>query len=332
MGLNLILAVATFAAVVNTATAANGTIDFALMGVQKAGTTFLSKQVLAKHPMVYLNTKEIHFWDHCQPLPDACSHNWTQLLDDGIAAHKKSFLTAPVPQNCSLDKWVASLHSHPKDRLWGDKTPIYVSMPYIAHQISVTAPNIKLMVTLRNPVDRAYSGFEMDQQHTRNRIEKAHGKKGLVKGAWYDAAIPSAKAFAKILKRLESTNKHTCTSEYLELYEFLYRGMYADQLQYWLQLFPPEQLLIMESEYLWKTQDYSQVDKFLSLTPSLEKLEGNKLEHIENGKGWANNHKSSPMTNASRAILEEVYKPANKRLCKLLKAHGYECPSWASSE
>jgi len=70
----------------------------------------------------------------------------------------------------------------------------------IAHQISVTAPNIKLMVTLRNPVDRAYSGFEMDQQHTRNRIENAHGKKALVKGAWYDAAIPSAKAFAKILK------------------------------------------------------------------------------------------------------------------------------------
>jgi len=137
MGLNLILAVATFAAVVNTATAANGTIDFALMGVQKAGTTFLSKQVLAKHPMVYLNTKEIHFWDHCQPLPDACSHNWTQLLDDGIAAHKKSFLTAPVPQNCSLDKWVASLHSHPKDRLWGDKTPIYVSMPYVRCRTSV---------------------------------------------------------------------------------------------------------------------------------------------------------------------------------------------------
>lgn len=101
------------------------------------------------------------------------------------------------------------------------------------------------------------------------------------------------------MQRLESTNKHTCTSEYLELYEFLYRGMYADQLQYWLQLyvmslfecgilmscvqnavnaccghcrFPPEQLLIMESEYLWKTQDYSQVDKFLSLTPSLEKV------------------------------------------------------------
>jgi len=111
--------------------AKHATIDFAIIGVEKAGTTFFAVEVLRKHPMINLNRHELHFWDHCQRVADPCEHNWTQLLKHGIAEHDTAIASMPLNPECTMKKWVKLLGAHPSDRIWGDKTPRYIAQPQV---------------------------------------------------------------------------------------------------------------------------------------------------------------------------------------------------------
>ena len=206
------------------ATGSKNTMDFAIIGVQKAGTTYL-KSILIKHPMINLNKRELHFWDNCQPRLQPCDHNWTQLLRNGIADHNSTLASSTAPANCTMDKWVQLLSSHPTDKLWGDKTPRYVAQPQVcvtrmagcwrleplckhdsacscscscscsralyfqlANQMISAAPDLKVIVILRNPVDRAWSGFRMDRS-----LAKRASKKGL--STWYSSSKSESSQF-----------------------------------------------------------------------------------------------------------------------------------------
>ena len=48
-------------------------------------------------------------------------------------------------------------------------TPWYVRRPWTARRIKNIFPNIKLIVVLRNPVDRTYSHYHLSKQSNENR-------------------------------------------------------------------------------------------------------------------------------------------------------------------
>jgi LPS sulfotransferase NodH len=108
--------------------------DFLIIGAQKAGTTALGWN-LSRHPDVYMAraidpTHEVHFFDT----------NWHRGLD-----------------------WYRKCFTRP-DKLQGEKTPTYLPFPHCHTRMAAVVPNAKLVISLRNPVDRAYSAWNFFNQ------------------------------------------------------------------------------------------------------------------------------------------------------------------------
>lgn len=103
--------------------------NFLIIGAQKCGTTALAYS-LRKHPEVFLpKAKEAH-------------HFGTVAGDSvGGIAYREFF-----------KDWRGEPHI-------GEATPNYLTLPNAAQQIHTVLPNVRLVVSLRNPVDRAYSAY-----------------------------------------------------------------------------------------------------------------------------------------------------------------------------
>jgi hypothetical protein len=110
-----------------------GAPDFVGIGVQKAGTTWWY-QLICRHPGVSARAtlpKERHFF-----APFA-----TRAFTDGdIDTYQRWF-------------------PHRKDTITGEWTPDYMCQPWVAPLMAAAAPRVRLLVLLRDPVERFRSRF-----------------------------------------------------------------------------------------------------------------------------------------------------------------------------
>jgi hypothetical protein len=106
---------------------------FIIAGAMRSGTTSLNAY-LREHPEVAVSTpKEVHFFD--------------QNFDKGL-------------------DWYGEHFSHVAgERAIGEATPDYVYHPEAMGRIAATLPEVRILITLRNPIDRAYSHY----WHNRSR-------------------------------------------------------------------------------------------------------------------------------------------------------------------
>jgi hypothetical protein len=103
--------------------------DFLILGAQKCGTTSLA-QALAAHPDVFI--------------PDAKeAHHYGSVDDDSVGG----------------DTYRRFFRDWNGERLVGEATPNYLYDPESQRQISANVPDLRAIVVLRNPVDRAYSAY-----------------------------------------------------------------------------------------------------------------------------------------------------------------------------
>src|SRR5207248_10393615 len=105
----------------------------------------------------------------------------------------------------------------------------YLFHPHVPKRVVQVLPHVKLIVLLRNPVDRAYSQYY-------HAIELGHETLS------FEEAIASeeertAQERAKLLR-----DEHYYSHAYKHR-SYLTRGIYVEQLQAWMQLFPREQFL-----------------------------------------------------------------------------------------
>src|SRR6056297_562433 len=104
-------------------------IDFIGIGAQKAGTSSIF-HFLKEHPEICTSSKkEIHFFDK--------EYNYLK----GIKFYRKFF------NNCS------------SKNIKGEFTPRYIYHPKVAQRIKKYFPDVKLIVSLRNPIERAISHY-----------------------------------------------------------------------------------------------------------------------------------------------------------------------------
>jgi hypothetical protein len=108
-------------------------LDFILGGVQKCGTTALSRY-LADLPGVHMEDVELHFFD------DETGVDWA---DPDYAAYERRVGGA-------------------EGDVRGDDTPIYLYWPNSLERIRAYRPDIKLIFLFRDPVDRAWSHWRME--------------------------------------------------------------------------------------------------------------------------------------------------------------------------
>ena len=188
--------------------------DFLVIGVGRGGTTSCF-HYLSQHPSIIGSAyDDIGFFD--------------QNFHLGLNWYRSMFPTK------FLKKKIAKKFGK---CLTYDVTPAYIRKPWAARRIKELFPEIKLIALLRNPVDKAYSHYNSKMQ---------------VEGDTKTTFEEMIEEDIKMIEKFENTNS-IIDDEYFRNYiekSPLGRGLYAQQLKIWFELFDPKQLLILTSEEL----------------------------------------------------------------------------------
>jgi hypothetical protein len=233
--------------------------DFIIIGAQKGGTTSLNRY-LRVHPDIGMSiTGEVNFF------------SWR--YSEGLAWYLAHF---PLRGEVTVV---------------GVSSPSYLLHPKVPERVRDALPHVKLIALLRNPVDRAYSHYQMS---FRKGIEPLSFEEAI-------AAEPD-----RLRDSSDWSDLQWRKSSYVS---YLSRGVYADQLQRWLSFFQREQLLVLKSETLFGQPDESlrRTFAFLGLQPQLQ-----RRYEVSNSGVY------EPMRPGTRERLTEYFAPHNRRLYELL--------------
>ncbi|MDE0090647.1 MAG: sulfotransferase domain-containing protein [Thaumarchaeota archaeon] len=167
----------------------------------------------------------------------------------------------------------------------GEATPRYLPHPSVPQRMSKLLPNTKMIILLRNPVDRAYSHYNM---------MRAQGT--------------GTMSFEQSLQQEPTRDANS---------QELYRswGLYADHIERWLKYYDRRQFLILDTTK-FKAERQRTMDTvfdFLGVSP-------HKIHDRPNLWGFA--YKNT-MRESTRKKLVEFYKPHNEKLYKLL-GHSFD--------
>jgi len=247
--------------------------DFLIIGAKKSGTTSLYRY-LSMHPNVQSSaTKEIGFFD--------------RYFEKGENWYRMNFPSKGNQNEENSDRF---------KKITGEATPTYIYHPHAPKRVSKLLKNIKLIVILRNPIDRAYSQYNMEANNHPN--EK----------------LTFEEAIEQEPERLEGEfekmkNDENYFSNNYHTFSYITSSIYADQLERWFKYFPREQFLIINGDELKKDSNgiYKKTLNFL-------KLSEYKLEKYE----AVGKRKYPSMKPETRENLVEFFKPHNKRLYELL--------------
>ena len=117
-------------------------LRFMIVGAQKCGTTALA-YFLSQHPEIGMaSPKEVHLFDSPDYSPD-----WTpEQIDERYQTFFRHCARAAVR---------------------GEATPIYMFLPGVARELERYNPDLKLIVLLHDPVERAISHYYMENSRDR---------------------------------------------------------------------------------------------------------------------------------------------------------------------
>lgn len=262
--------------------------DFIIIGAQKCGTTSLVNN-LSKHPMIYMSEfslgsgSEVHFF------------NRDSQYSKGINWYKNLFKEGYV---C------------------GEKTPEYMFEKKAIFRMKKDLPDVKLIMCLRNPVDRFISQFNMR------------------------SIIGADKEF---ISKLKFPYRKFTFDQAIKMSEYIGRGMYYRQISNILQYFDRSQLHIVimddinkkrknlvnpdgvsfsgfkiNDETLKTEEDMSKIFDFLG-------VEDKKLEY---DFLFVNKYRIE-LTDVQIKTLENIYIRENEKLFDFL---GYRIKSWEYSK
>jgi hypothetical protein len=237
---------------------------FIILGAQKCGTTSLYDYLVAHPHVAPACEKEIHFFD--KNFRKGAS--WYQAQFPGL---------------------------HVEDLVSGEASPYYIFHPHAPRRVLELVPRAKLIVLLRNPIDRAYSHY---QHEVRLGFETLSFEDAI--------AQEEQRLSGEVEIMLQDENYFSFNHQH---YSYLARGVYVDQLQTWLNLFPREQILIIKSEDLYNNPRavWEQLRGFMSL-PEFEQEE--YANYNEGGY--------TQMELSIRERLADYFEPYNARLYEYL--------------
>ena len=199
----------------------------------KSGTSSLYSY-LAQHPQVLpASTKEIFYFD--------------RHFDRGVGWYRAHFPLKYTLWNRSRRRGVPVLT--------GEATPSYISHPHAPRRAAAMLPEAKILITLRNPVDRAYSHYQ-------------HGLRNEWDHLSFEAALQAEPE--RTSDRIRAVEQNPERSDWYYMTQaYVARGHYAEQVGRWLQHFPRQDVLVLRSEDMFEDAQgfYARVLDFLGLEP-----------------------------------------------------------------
>ncbi len=202
-------------------------LAFLIVGAQKAGTSALAS-FLHQHPEICMSVpKEVHLFD----APDYAG-DWTPAQIDERYR--------PYFAHCDAGT------------LRGEATPIYLFLPAIAAELQRYNPDLKLIVLLRDPVERAISHYYMEKNRDKEHLP-----------LWLALLCEPFR-----LRRREDT---THVDSHLRRHSYRRRGLYSIQLRNLYRSFDRDQVLVIRAEDLRQRHDavLRHVFTFLGVSPAV---------------------------------------------------------------
>ena len=138
----------------------------------------------------------------------------------------------------------------------GDASSYYLFHPAAARRAAATVPDAKIIVLLRNPVDRAYSHW---------RRERRDGKEPLER--FEDALAAEPQRLAGEADRITEDERYYSYAH--ENFSYMTQGHYLEPLRRWLEHYPCERVHVELSEGFSRDPQggYDRVLEFLGLEP-----------------------------------------------------------------
>lgn len=206
--------------------------DFLIIGAQKAGTSSLFKYLIRQGNYLRPLLKDIYYFDN----------NYDKGLD-----WYRSFYPTIARKTAREREMGGPVRT-------GEGATYYLLHPLAPQRVRETFPDIKLIVLLRDPVERALSHF------FHNKREGSENE-----------SSPEA-AFRLEAERLDGEEERlrsdpSYRSHAFQTYSYLARGRYIEQLERWLAVFPRDQLYIVCSEHFYRDTDtiFKEVCSFLEI-------------------------------------------------------------------
>jgi hypothetical protein len=186
--------------------------------------------------------------------------------------------------------------------LWGEATPIYLYRPEIIPELKRYNPALKLIVILRDPVERAISHYEMERARSNEDLP-------LWQALWCES------------KRLAEEGGHLGHAH--RCHSYVERGLYAAQINCVRQHFSDEQILILENDAL-KNQHVETLKKVCEFL-AVDGAYSIPAESVFSGD--YRNKYSSLYYSLIKMLLRWRFRSANVKLKMLLVGMGIS-PSW----
>ncbi len=182
-------------------------LNFLIIGAQKCATTTLFEQLRVHPEIVMPLEKEVPFFTH----PDVSEDQWCAFASKHFGA--------------------------PGKHLWGKATPQYLCDTSAAGRIASLMPDVKLVVILRDPIERSWSHYRMDLRRGTEKRPFAEVVRELLSPETAEASrslpVPG--------------HEHGFESEAAFHVSW---SEYGRSLAPYLDHFPPEQLLVLYLEDL----------------------------------------------------------------------------------
>jgi lipopolysaccharide transport system ATP-binding protein len=191
--------------------------DFVVIGTQKGGTSFFYR-LLTEHPLVRrAAAKELHFFDN--------------KFAEGVGWYRRCFSEGERVDG--------------QRTITGEASPSYLFDPQVPERMAQIVPEARLIALLRNPVDRAYSHYQMEVRRgkeARSFEEATEEEMTSAEGEGNPVDVPHA---------------------------YLRRGLYAEQLERFSFFANRDRLLVVKSENLFthRLEVLERVLTFLGLPP-----------------------------------------------------------------
>lgn len=248
--------------------------DFLIVGAQRCGTTSLHRYLL-QHPAVLgaRLAKGVHWFD--------------EHYDRSPGWYRSHFPT--VAQRRSVEQRTGAA------AMVGESSPYYLFHPFAAERVAAHLPDVRAILLLRDPVQRAWSHF----QHN-----VARGMENL---SFVDAldAEPSRLAGAEaVLETPGAVHLGHRRGSYVG------RGRYAEQLDRYLHWLGPEQVLTVFTDDLDRDPEgtVAEVQGFLGLPP----------QPVSAARRW-NRQEPAVLAPGSAERLEHAFAESDAQLAERLQ-------------
>jgi Sulfotransferase family len=283
---------------------------FIIVGAQKAGTSALH-HILKHHPnLIASRGLEPHFFDTRGDI-------LANLDSDEKICHARN----EYARFFDMDRIITRSGSEAGRPIVFEKTPSYMLYPHIPKIIKKLCPWTKIIISLRDPVDRLHSSYLGDAFEDEVETQLyALRRAGLIRAPPLKSFTPGG----------ENASQFSITSRIRETHnqkgkiatKGVFRGMYALQIAHWLEHFPLGKSLLVVKDFQGNDERTKVLNRILEFVgaPPFEFDEAT-LNAVYGPNNGPNRKSRKPLRFKTKYYLRRLYRPYNEELAKVL---GYE--------